>query len=155
MITPTKDRQKKWKQRQAVEGKKAVTVMLSERAKGLIDRERSKTGETITSVIERAVGNLFGVVTSNKEWFKLPPESLTRKQKEIIKEVNRQYRGLFFNKSQIASHQNGASVPTLTGAAQWDEAEVQTILDYLEKDNLGTVLQLTGEWNTLKLPPSD
>lgn len=147
MGTSGKDRQKKWKEKQTAEGKKAVTVMLSERAKGLIDPERRKTRETIASVIERAVENLFGVVTSDKDWHKLPPASLNGKQREIIKEVNRRRYGLHLDPSQIALIQNKASVPTLTGASQWDEAEVQTILDYLDKNNLSVKLRFLGKWD--------
>jgi hypothetical protein len=153
MGTPNKDRQRKWKEKQTAEGKKAVTVMLSERAKDLIDRECKKTDETIADVIERAIANLFGVVTSNKEWYKLPPSKLTGKQKEIIRKVNRRRYGLFMNPSEIAGIYNKRSVPTLTGAAQWDEAEVQLILDYLKKDNLGVQLRLgNGKWEGFEIP---
>jgi hypothetical protein len=142
METPKKDRQQKLKKRQAADGKKAVTVRISAKTKKLIDQERKMTGETIADVIDRAVDKLFGIVTSDRGWARVPPTSLTCKQKAIIKEVSRKHSGLHFDPFVIAGMQNKGRVPTLTGAEQWDESEVQLILDYLEEHDLGMKLHL-------------
>lgn len=145
MGTSGKVRQKKWKEKQASKGKKMVSVMLSERAKELIDRESKKTGETIASVIERAVENLFDI-ESEKQWCELPPAWLSNTQKEIIRKVNRRHYGLHLNPSDIARLYNERSVPTLTGVSQWDEAEVQRILDYIAEHDLRVKLQFQKKW---------
>lgn len=142
METPSKDRKWKCKERRPSDEKKAVSVMLSARTKKLIDQERKKTGETIADVIERAVDKLFGIVAGDRGWARVPPTNLTCKQKAIINGVNRKHRGLHFDPFVIAELQNKGRVPTLTGAAQWDESEVQLILDYLEEHDLGIKLHL-------------
>lgn len=139
-------RQQRWKKRQAEEGKKPITVMLSSRTKELIDREREEKGGTIAAVIERAIETLFGVVTSNSSWFELSPAELSPLQKEIIEEVNQRRYGTLFKTSTIAILQNKRSVPTLTGADQWDEVEVQQIFDYLDKYDLGEKLRFLKKW---------
>jgi hypothetical protein len=60
MKTPNRERQRKWKKKQVSNGMRAVTVMLPSLTKGLIDKERKETGETVAKVIERAVINLLG-----------------------------------------------------------------------------------------------
>jgi hypothetical protein len=147
METLNKDRQWKRKERQSSDGKKAVSVMLSVRTKKLIDQERKKSGETIADVIERAVDKLFGIVSSDIGWARVPPTSLTCKQKAIIKEVNRKHSGLHFDPFVIAELQNKGHVPTLTGAEQWDESEVRLVLDYLEAHDLGLKLHLLKKWD--------
>ena len=139
-------RQQRWKQRQAEDGKKPITVMLSARAKELVDREREATGLTLTAVIERAIENLFGVVTSNSSWFETPPSDLSPIQKEIIEAVNQRRYGTHYKAATIAMLQNTRSVPTLTGADKWDETEVQNIFDYLDKYDLGEKLRFLKKW---------
>jgi hypothetical protein len=48
----------KMKERHVSEDKKTVTIKVSAELKGLLDKERKLTGETITQIIERAVSNL-------------------------------------------------------------------------------------------------
>ncbi|UCF81887.1 MAG: hypothetical protein JSV50_11755 [Desulfobacteraceae bacterium] len=59
MKTPNRERQKRWKEKQVSEGKKSLSVMVAAETKALIDKERKRTGETIASIIERAITNLF------------------------------------------------------------------------------------------------
>ena len=68
MNTSNRERQRKWKKKQVLNGRRAVTVMLPTIVKELIDKERGKTGETIANVIERAVINLLesGEITSTQ-----------------------------------------------------------------------------------------
>ena len=58
MKISNRERQRKWKKKQESNGLRAVTVMLPNRIKDLIDEERQETGETIAGVIARAVINL-------------------------------------------------------------------------------------------------
>jgi hypothetical protein len=59
MKTANRERQRKWKQKQASNGMRAVTVMLSAEIKSLIDQKRKETGTTIAQIIETAVVNLL------------------------------------------------------------------------------------------------
>lgn len=54
------ERQRKWRQKKAAGGMRAVTVMLPAEIKNLIDRKRNETGATIAQVIETAVVNWLG-----------------------------------------------------------------------------------------------
>ena len=57
MKTSNRDRQRKWRQKQASNGKQPLTVMISAEIKDLIDRKRKQTGSTIAHIIETAVAN--------------------------------------------------------------------------------------------------
>ena len=59
MKTSTRERQRKWRQRQLASGRQAVTVMLPAEIKDLIDHERKKTGLTIAKIVATAVVNLL------------------------------------------------------------------------------------------------
>lgn len=59
MTTSGKERQQKFRDKQKSKGKKPVTVMLPAELKELIDKEKERTGETITSIIEKAVTRLL------------------------------------------------------------------------------------------------
>ena len=59
MKTSTRERQRRWRQRQISSGRQAVTVMLTAEIKDLIDRERKETGLTIAQIVATAVANLL------------------------------------------------------------------------------------------------
>ena len=59
MKTSNRERQRKWKQKQASNGMRTVTVMLPVEIKDLIDQKRKETGSTIAQIIETAVVNLL------------------------------------------------------------------------------------------------
>ena len=59
MKTSNSERQRKWKQKQASNGMRTVTVMLPVEIKDLIDQKRKETGTTISQIIENAVFNLL------------------------------------------------------------------------------------------------
>ena len=48
-------RQQRWRQRQQEEGKKQVSAMLSLKAQILLNREKRRSGESTSQVIERAL----------------------------------------------------------------------------------------------------
>ncbi len=53
-----RERQKRWRERRKAEGKKVLTVTLSREAKELLEKEQEQTGDTLSSIIDRAlIGN--------------------------------------------------------------------------------------------------
>jgi hypothetical protein len=59
MKTTNSERQRKWKQKQAANGMRTVTVMLPVEIKDLIDQKRKETGASLAQIIETAVVNLL------------------------------------------------------------------------------------------------
>jgi len=59
MKAPSRERQRKWKQKQVSKGMRTVTVMLPLEIKDLIDHKREETGKTIAAIIETAIINLL------------------------------------------------------------------------------------------------
>jgi hypothetical protein len=59
MKTSNRERQRKWRQKQASIGMRMVTVMLPAEIKDLIDRQKKETGATMAQIIETAVVNLL------------------------------------------------------------------------------------------------
>lgn len=53
-----RERQNRWRQRQRQHGKKQVSAMISLKAQLILTREKKRTGETNSQVIERAILNL-------------------------------------------------------------------------------------------------
>ncbi len=114
MTTSGKERQQKFREKQKKEGKKPVTVMLPAKVKELIDKEKERTGETITSIIERAVLNLFDAVTSNDD-----PEVKQRKKEAIYNDptMKKLYRLI---KTFDSSGTPPGSIATLLNISEYD-----------------------------------
>jgi len=53
-----KERQRRYRERQLDDGKKAVTAYLSPKAQTILDGEKNRTGESNSEIIERAILNL-------------------------------------------------------------------------------------------------
>jgi hypothetical protein len=53
-------RQKRWRLRQHQQGKKQISVMISLKAQLILHREKKRTGQTNSEVIERAILKLAG-----------------------------------------------------------------------------------------------
>ena len=51
-------RQTRWRLRQREEGRKQISAMISLKAQIILNREKKRTGETNSEIIERAVLNL-------------------------------------------------------------------------------------------------
>jgi hypothetical protein len=143
MLTPNKERQRKWKAIQASEGRKPVTVMLSAEVKDLIDKERERTGGTIAGIIEKAVINLLNpspvdsifdkadLIGDDKLDFIIShPDG-----RKIFKAV-----GLYYNTGanaeRIADSLNSGTLKTFSGNDEWTVEEVKEILDVVENDRL-------------------
>jgi CO dehydrogenase/acetyl-CoA synthase epsilon subunit len=134
METPAKDRQRKWKDKQASEGKKAVNVMLSAEIKEMIDKEKVETGETIGKIIERAIRNLLA--HGNRRKIEINPNDLTKKQKGTMAMVRTMHAKSRLPNSRIASFNNKTNRETISDISKWDKEEVQAILDYIDEHDL-------------------
>ena len=141
MTTANKGRAKKSKTKRAVKGKKSVSVMLEAGTKDLIDKERKRTGETIASVIERAVSALFSPVTAEQTHEDKPAtgnEKLDLISKHPngprIYEVVGMYHDSGADAKKIAIALNYGKFKTFSGNKEWTEADVKEILDVVEND---------------------
>ena len=50
-----RERQKRWREKRKTEGKKVLTVTLSKEAKIILEKEKERTGYTLSSIIDRAL----------------------------------------------------------------------------------------------------
>ncbi len=55
-----RQRQKRWRKKQASQGKKQIAAMISLKAQLILNREKKRRGETNSQVIERAILKLAG-----------------------------------------------------------------------------------------------
>ncbi len=92
MGTSGKERQKKYIEKKRLEGKRPVTVLLSQVTKGVLESERKTTGESLSSIIERAVMNMKTTVTTDNDVSRAPTVSTTshksKKKKKPLKQDN-------------------------------------------------------------------
>jgi hypothetical protein len=92
MGTSGKERQRKYIEKQRLEGKRPVTVLLSQVTKEVLERERKMTGESLSSIIERAVMNIKAPVTIDETLPKKATENTTSykdiKKKKTQKQDN-------------------------------------------------------------------
>jgi hypothetical protein len=59
-----RDRQKRWRERRIKEGRRQVSAMISMKAQLILAREKKRSGETNSQVIERAILSLGGHTSS-------------------------------------------------------------------------------------------
>lgn len=126
MAKSAAERQREWKARQRVGGKKPVTVMLSKEAHKVLEEEKNRTGEKYPDIIERAVLNLENKdkVTSNNKTAK-PPLSIPVTSNEEA------YRAQIINRifsmkdeselsfGEIARRFNEEGIETFSGKGKW------------------------------------
>jgi hypothetical protein len=66
-----KERIRRWRERNKLEGRKSVTIVISKKAYYVLSKEKEKTGDNYGSIVEKALLNmkrhtsLMGNVTSN------------------------------------------------------------------------------------------
>lgn len=139
MKTTTQERQRKWKAKQEAGGKKSVTIMLDAGVKDLIDKERKKTGETITAVIERAVSSLLGPVSVDESSKSDPVTSNSKlDQMKNHPEASKIYEtvGRYHNSGgsigAMITALNNLNCKTFSGNEEWSEADVKEILEVVE-----------------------
>ena len=53
-----RNRQQRWRNRQQAKGKRQVSAMISLKAQLILNREKKRTGENNSAIIERAILNL-------------------------------------------------------------------------------------------------
>ena len=54
-----RERQTRWRQSQRNQGKKQISAMISLKAQIILNREKKRTGESNSEVVERAILSLF------------------------------------------------------------------------------------------------
>lgn len=50
-----RERQRRWKARQKAEGKKNITAMISLKSQLILNREKRRTGQSTSAIIEKAI----------------------------------------------------------------------------------------------------
>jgi hypothetical protein len=90
MGTSGKERQRKYIEKQRLEGKRPVTVLLSQMTKDVLELERKMTGESLSSIIERAVMNIKTPVTIDKPLPQKTTEYATRDKSKKEKKPPKQ-----------------------------------------------------------------
>ena len=90
MKSANRERQRKWRQKQASNGMRTVTVMLPTAIKDLIDQKRKETGTTIAHIIETAVINLLGAADNAPENFTKtePIPSVKEGSTEVMQQIS-------------------------------------------------------------------
>ncbi len=134
-----RERQRRWRSRQKDKGLKSVAGMVSQEAFDVIQKEKKRTGEKVSDILERAISNLENQVddntTSNVADDVInndthPPEDaqISLNEEDIINRVNemRANENLPFN--EIAKRFNNEGLATLSGDGNWDGKTIYNIL---------------------------
>lgn len=145
MAKSNKERQREWKKKQAAKGKKSLTAMISEEAKSLIDRERKRTGEPISSIVDRAVINLLGKGEKESVRDFEQADTVEEWQKEVTAEEREIYEGIsllktWMNIAQLTYILNSKKIRPLYGGPKWTHNQVRKLIARVEGkfDMLGT-----------------
>lgn len=126
-----RERQRRWRSRQKKKGLKSVAGMISQRAFDVIQKQKERTGEKVSDILERAILRLedaspdnvptndTDIVTNND----LPPVQTQPdlvSEEEVVRRIKqmREIEHMPFN--DIAKHLNNEGIATLSGAAGWD-----------------------------------
>ena len=67
MAMSVKERQRKWQERQKVSGKKRVTVVVDPDAFSVMQKEKAKTGESLSNIVNRALLSIHKKVSGNEK----------------------------------------------------------------------------------------
>ena len=73
------DRIKIWREKQKAEGKNSITVLLSHEARTILLKEKEKTGESYSVIVENALQSL------NKKSYKLTGQKQSRRDDKLAK----------------------------------------------------------------------
>jgi hypothetical protein len=145
MAKSNKERQREWKNKQAAKGKKSLTAMISEEAKSLIDRERKRTGEPISGILDRAVINLLGKGEKESVRDFEQAYAVDEWQKEVTAEEREIYEGIsllktWMNIAQLTYILNSKKIRPLYGGPKWTHNHVRKLIARVEGkfDMLGT-----------------
>jgi hypothetical protein len=202
MKTSTRERQRKWRQKQLSSGMQTVTVMLPSEIKDLIDRKREVTGATIGQIVETAVVNLLspseGVAandtkpTSDQKWLNVSAKKMRQMsadlkamaeriekragvkeipvtcyektvtnnactvpevetQDPVTREIYRLVRLLHnmeVRPDEIAATLTKRKFKTLSGAYEWRESDVCTLLQDIQQKygHINPLFSITGDF---------
>ena len=111
MTIQNRERQRKWKQKQVLNGLRAVTVMLPKDIKDLIDRERQQTGDTIAGVIERAVINLLASAEMISNTSVEPDSSNVQRgvPTEEIRQIAAEFKGIVHRMEKLTDTESAVT----------------------------------------------
>ncbi|WDN89627.1 hypothetical protein BuS5_02595 [Desulfosarcina sp. BuS5] len=62
-----KERQEKWRKKQKALGKKSYTIMLGRKAQSILENEKKRTGNSLSTIIEKAILYLEKSISGNKQ----------------------------------------------------------------------------------------
>jgi len=115
MKISNRERQRKWKKKQVSNGLRAVTVMLPNCIKDLIDKERQKTGDTIADVIARAVINLLASPeTASNQSFATASTNMSRGlPTEEMQQVTDELKGIVHRFEQLVETEPSVTSNTM------------------------------------------
>lgn len=133
MALSNKERQKLWKERQKSDGKKMITIMLSDEAYNLLNETKKETGELFPNIIERAILKLKLSVTSNAEIETVTPKTTIdenpeeKSREEILSLIVdfKENKSLSFEK--IAYRLNEEGIKTFSGTGKWHGKTINKI----------------------------
>lgn len=137
MAKTNKERQREWKKSQAAKGKKSITAMISEEAKSLLDKERKRTGETISGIIDRSIINCLRdretdpvpaleQATAVEEW----EDRVTAEEKEVYEGIS--LLKSWMNIAQLTYILNSKKVRPLYGGNKWTHSQVRKLIGRVE-----------------------
>lgn len=108
MRTEKENRHKKWKEKQLAQGKKSLTVMVSDYVKDLIDKERKRTGSTIARIIERAVIDHVAPSAAGSTSHKAPVQDVESQQlpSEDVRKIVDDLKGIVLRIEKISGIEN-------------------------------------------------
>ncbi len=81
MSTSNRERQKKWLEKKAVEGKKRITIIIDQSSHDIILQEKRRTGETNSSIVNRAIQQLVRVEETMEKSMETPSASVNDNEK--------------------------------------------------------------------------
>jgi len=132
----------RWKDKQEKAGKRHISGMISAEAYNLLSRERDQTGESVSSIVEKALIGFYGKPVPVAEVEPEEPEQVTltlplvESQQEAIPDYqNEEYKdyiialvrqlkkeGLSFR--QITAELKNRGFKTLSGKDQWNPGTI-------------------------------
>jgi len=124
------ERQRQWQARQRGRGHRRYTVMLDSDSANILEKERKRTGETLTHLFNRMVRQLGGVVSGNDHAAGggLSAMGVSGNEFGVGKEVGEQivnWIGVVgLSEAAVAERLNAAGVPASGETRRWQAERV-------------------------------
>ncbi|MBA4366318.1 MAG: hypothetical protein C0403_01615 [Desulfobacterium sp.] len=137
-LASERDRQHRWRLRQKEKGLQPIAGMVSKEAVRILNAEKEITGETTSTILEKAILNLPSTITSTSEDIFCPAPDLLS-DIPSPKENSMEYKESIFNRikkmrrednlpfNEIAKIFNEEGLKTLSGDAVWDGKNIYSI----------------------------